>query len=81
MPDILSSDDRGGSPMNTAQTEARYPSDRQPSIRTIMMPPDTNSSSTIFGGVILSHIDMACSPPRVPLNCACLPIIRVLLTM
>jgi acyl-CoA thioesterase YciA len=45
--------------MKTAQTEACYPSDRQPSIRTIMMPRDTNSFGTIFGGVILSHIDMA----------------------
>ena len=45
--------------MNAAQTEARYPSDRQPSIRIIMMPRDTNPLGTIFGGVILSHIDMA----------------------
>jgi acyl-CoA thioesterase YciA len=45
--------------MNAAQTETRYPSDRQPSIRIIMMPRDTNAFGTIFGGVILSHIDMA----------------------
>ncbi len=30
-----------------------------PSIRIIMMPKDTNSMGTIFGGVILSHIDLA----------------------
>jgi acyl-CoA thioesterase YciA len=45
--------------METAQTEARYPSDRQPSIRVVMMPRDTNPFGTIFGGVILSHIDVA----------------------
>jgi acyl-CoA thioesterase YciA len=30
-----------------------------PSIRIIMMPKDTNSMGTIFGGVILSYIDLA----------------------
>ncbi len=30
-----------------------------PSIRVIMMPKDTNSMGTIFGGVILSYIDLA----------------------
>ncbi|MDP6941253.1 MAG: hotdog domain-containing protein [Planctomycetota bacterium] len=32
---------------------------REPAIRTILMPKDTNASGTIFGGVILSHIDLA----------------------
>ncbi|HJM40527.1 MAG TPA: hotdog domain-containing protein [Planctomycetota bacterium] len=32
---------------------------RDPAIRTILMPKDTNASGTIFGGVILSHIDLA----------------------
>lgn len=32
---------------------------REPSIRVIMMPKDTNAHGTIFGGVILSHIDQA----------------------
>ncbi|MFM7295636.1 MAG: acyl-CoA thioesterase [Planctomycetota bacterium] len=36
-----------------------YPKDKQPSIRTVMMPRDTNAVGTIFGGVILSHIDLA----------------------
>lgn len=31
----------------------------QPAIRVGMMPKDTNYVGTIFGGVILSHIDMA----------------------
>jgi acyl-CoA thioesterase YciA len=33
--------------------------DREPSIRVIMMPKDTNAYGTIFGGVILSYIDQA----------------------
>jgi acyl-CoA thioesterase YciA len=32
---------------------------REPSIRVIMMPKDTNAYGTIFGGVILSYIDQA----------------------
>ncbi len=37
------------------------PSDepREPSIRVVMMPKDTNAHGTIFGGVILSYIDQA----------------------
>ena len=31
----------------------------EPSIRVVMMPKDTNAHGTIFGGVILSHIDQA----------------------
>lgn len=33
--------------------------DRQPAIRRVMMPRDTNALGTIFGGVILSEIDLA----------------------
>jgi len=32
---------------------------REPSIRVIMMPKDTNAYGTIFGGVIMSYIDQA----------------------
>jgi len=32
---------------------------RQPAIRVIMMPKDTNALGTIFGGIILSYIDQA----------------------
>ncbi len=35
------------------------PESREPSIRVIMMPKDTNAHGTIFGGVILSYIDQA----------------------
>ncbi len=43
-------DSRGGSNM----TERR-----EPSIRVVLMPKDTNAHGTIFGGVILSYIDQA----------------------
>jgi acyl-CoA thioesterase YciA len=35
------------------------PVSREPSIRVVMMPKDTNAHGTIFGGVILSYIDQA----------------------
>jgi acyl-CoA thioesterase YciA len=34
-------------------------SDRTPAIRVLLLPKDTNAYGTIFGGVILSHIDLA----------------------
>ncbi len=33
--------------------------ERQPAIRVVMMPRDTNPHGTIFGGVILSYLDQA----------------------
>ncbi len=35
------------------------PDDRYLAIKVVMMPRDTNPYGTIFGGVLLSHIDMA----------------------
>jgi acyl-CoA thioesterase YciA len=35
------------------------PVDRIPAIKVLMLPKDTNPLGTIFGGVILSHIDLA----------------------
>jgi acyl-CoA thioesterase YciA len=35
------------------------PGARQPAIRVILMPKDTNALGTIFGGIILSYIDQA----------------------
>ena len=32
---------------------------KQPAIRVVMMPKDTNAMGTIFGGIILSYIDQA----------------------
>lgn len=40
-------------------TPSGYPADKVPSIRRLMMPRDTNALGTIFGGVILSEIDLA----------------------
>src|SRR5919201_3941485 len=34
-------------------------SDREPAIRVLLLPKDTNAYGTIFGGVILSNIDLA----------------------
>ena len=34
-------------------------SDRLPAIKLVLLPKDTNAYGTIFGGVILSHIDLA----------------------
>jgi acyl-CoA thioesterase YciA len=36
-----------------------YPADKVPAIRQLMMPRDTNALGTIFGGVILSQVDLA----------------------
>lgn len=34
-------------------------SPRDPAIRIVLLPKDTNANGTIFGGIILSHIDLA----------------------
>jgi acyl-CoA thioesterase YciA len=34
-------------------------SDRIPAIKVLLLPKDTNAMGTIFGGVILSHVDLA----------------------
>ncbi len=39
-------------------TESTRPT-TEPAIRMVMMPRDTNAAGTIFGGVILSHLDLA----------------------
>lgn len=36
-----------------------FPADEIPAIKRVMMPRDTNAVGTIFGGVILSEIDLA----------------------
>lgn len=42
-----------------AATTAAETARREPAIRVILMPKDTNALGTIFGGVILSYIDLA----------------------
>lgn len=39
--------------------DVAFPAEKMPSIRQVMMPRDTNAVGTIFGGVILSQIDLA----------------------
>ena len=43
----------------TSSTKIPKPPHDEPSIRVVMMPRDTNSEGSIFGGVILSFIDQA----------------------
>ncbi len=39
--------------------ETPYPTDRQPALRTLAMPADTNPHGHIFGGWIMSQMDIA----------------------
>ena len=32
---------------------------KEPTIRVVLLPKDTNGNGTIFGGIIMSHIDLA----------------------
>lgn len=45
--------------MTEIETSTRPEGVRQPAIRVMMMPRDTNALGTIFGGIILSYIDQA----------------------
>ena len=45
--------------MNNTSPEQDSKIPRQPAIRVMMMPRDTNALGTIFGGIILSYIDQA----------------------
>ena len=42
---------------------AQLPTDRQPVIRIIPMPADTNAHGTIFGGWVMAQVDLAGSVP------------------
>jgi len=44
---------------------AQLPKDEQPVLRIIPMPADTNAHGTIFGGWVMSHVDLAGSVPAV----------------
>jgi len=44
--------------MSESPASQRSP-EQQPAIRVMLLPKDTNAQGTIFGGVILSHIDLA----------------------
>src|SRR6186713_3124478 len=51
----------GRSRKNNSMTEQIHSTANEPNaaIRLTMMPPDTNAHGTVFGGVILSYIDVA----------------------
>lgn len=58
--------------MNTAQTDdapfcevVELPRDKQPVLRIIPMPADTNAHGTIFGGWVMAQVDLAGSVPAV----------------
>jgi acyl-CoA thioesterase YciA len=42
-----------------AGTKDNFQEQRDPAIRVVLQPKDTNKQGTIFGGVILSYIDLA----------------------
>ncbi|MDH3325458.1 MAG: acyl-CoA thioesterase [Gammaproteobacteria bacterium] len=44
---------------NTNGNATRLPSDREPTIRLVPMPSDTNAAGDIFGGWIMSQVDIA----------------------
>ncbi len=46
-------------PQNQCAYDRHMPEHRDPAIRITLLPRDTNSQGTIFGGVILSYIDTA----------------------
>ncbi len=50
-----------GTPDNSGAKSGSDPptEKRDPAIRVVLLPRDTNERGTIFGGVILSHIDLA----------------------
>jgi acyl-CoA thioesterase YciA len=50
-----------GASMSERTPALVFPADKAPSIRRLMMPRDTNALGTIFGGVILSEVDLAAS--------------------
>ncbi|MGP6159606.1 MAG: acyl-CoA thioesterase [Vulcanimicrobiaceae bacterium] len=42
-----------------SKSSAQFPAHRQPAIRTIAMPADTNPSGDIFGGWLMGQMDLA----------------------
>ncbi len=49
--------------MATEHEKVHLPEDRQPTLRVVPMPRDTNPGGSIFGGWILAQIDIAGSIP------------------
>jgi acyl-CoA thioesterase YciA len=47
----------------TETDTATLPQDKQPTLRIIPMPADTNANGTIFGGWVMAQVDLAGSVP------------------
>ncbi len=52
-----------GTEMATESEPVRLPSDREPVLRVVPMPADANPTGDIFGGWIMSQVDIAGSIP------------------
>jgi acyl-CoA thioesterase YciA len=55
------------SPLTEAQLKATLPTDRDPTLRVVPMPSDVNPSGDIFGGWIMSQVDIAGAIPALRL--------------
>ncbi len=54
-------------PLSEAALTTSLPTDREPTLRVVPMPSDVNPSGDIFGGWIMSQVDIAGSIPAVRL--------------
>lgn len=54
-------------PLPEAALKTSLPTDREPALRVVPMPSDVNPSGDIFGGWIMSQVDIAGSIPAVRL--------------
>ena len=50
-----------------AETVTSLPQGREPTLRLVPMPADGNPSGDIFGGWVMSHVDIAGSIPAIKL--------------
>jgi len=51
--------------MTNVNDAVSLPKDRQPTLRLVPMPADTNHEGSVFGGWIMSQVDMAGSIPAI----------------
>ena len=50
---------------STLDLSVRLPTDKEPTLRLVPMPADANSSGDIFGGWVMSQVDIAGSIPAI----------------
>ncbi len=51
--------------MTNVDDAVSLPKDRQPTLRLVPMPADTNHEGSVFGGWIMSQVDIAGSIPAI----------------